>query len=112
MEQMNTRFLPGDIVTVLPYNEIAAKFVRDRMLPSGCIFTYPMEKFCGNDYIVAEVRSHPYCTEVGFYVLCTPREQHIGWTFTDEMLEDIGGVCLETSVDGGILFDDIMNFSE
>lgn len=112
MEQMNTRFLPGDIVTVLPYNEIAAKFVSNRILPSGCMFPHGMEKFCGKDYIVTAIHEDAHSEEVGYYRLCTPQGQHIVWVFTDEMLEDIAGVPLETFVDGGILFDDIMNFSE
>ena len=109
MEQMNTRFLPGDKVTVLPYSEISAKFVSGRKLPSGCMFPDMMKYCCEKDYIVKAVRA--YREEVGFYVLCTSQGELVEWSFTDEMLEDIASVSPGT-FDGGILFDDIMNFGE
>lgn len=112
MEQMNTRFLPGDKVTVLPYSEISAKFVRGHDLPSGCSFPDEMKNYCEKDYIVKSVFAHTLCEEVGFYTLCTSQREPIYWSFTDEMLEDIASVSPGTFVDGGILFDDIMNFGE
>ena len=108
MEQMNTRFLPGDKVTVLPYSEISAKFVRGCKLPSGCMFPKVMKDYCEKDYIVKAVRA--YCEELGFYALCTSQGELVEWSFTDEMLE--ASVSPGTFVDGGILFDDIMNFGE
>lgn len=112
MEQMDTRFLPGDKVTVLPYSEISAKFVSGCRLPSGCMFPDEMKYYCEKDYIVKAVRAYPRGEEAGFYALCTSQGKLIEWTFTDEMLEDIASVSPGTFVDGGILFDDIMNFGE
>ena len=112
MEQMNTRFLPGDKVTVLPYSEISAKFVSDRELPSGCSFPDEMKNYCEKDYIVKSVFEHTRCEDVGFYALCTSKGELICWAFTDEMLEDIASVSPGTFVDSRLLFDDIMNFGE
>ena len=109
MEQMNTRFLPGDKVTVLPYSEISAKFVSYHELPSGCMFPDTMKYYCEKDYIVKAVRA--YREEVGYYTLCTSQGELVEWSFTDEMLEE-ASVSPGTFVDGGILFDDIMNFGE
>lgn len=108
----NKKFSEGDIVTVLPYDEIAAKFVSGCKLPSGCSFPDAMKAYCEKDYIVKSVFVHTWCEGVGFYTLCTPQGKLVGWSFTDEMLEDIVSVSPGTFVDGGILFDDIMNFGE
>ena len=81
MEQMNTRFLPGDKVIVLPYSEISAKFVIGRDLPSGCRFPKEMEIYCECDYIVESVLN-PH-RGVGYYHLSGTND----WSFTDEMLE-------------------------
>ena len=104
MEQMNTRFLPGDKVTVLPYSEISAKFVVGRRLPSGCYFLKEMEKYCECDYIVESVlKTHG---GVGYYYLSGAN----GWSFTDEMLEM--SIELSGSVNNNVMsFDEVMNFS-
>lgn len=106
MEQMNTRFLPGDKVTVLPYSEISAQFVSGRGLPSGCYFPKEMEIYCECDYIVEDVLdTHG---SVGYYHLSGTN----GWSFTDEMLE-MSPIELSGSVNNNVMsFDEVMNFSK
>lgn len=106
MEQMNTRFLPGDKVTVLPYSEISAKFVIGRTLPSGCCFRKEMEIYCECDYIVEGVLKTR--GGVGYYHLSGTN----CWSFTDEMLE-ISTIELSGSVNNNVMsFDEVMNFSK
>ena len=104
MEQMNTRFLPGDQVTVLPYSEISAKFVIGRDLPSGCHFRQEMEMYCEGAYVVSDVIRSGY-SNVGFYKLSGIPF----WHFTDEMLT----IALpESTNDITLSFDDVMNFDK
>ena len=106
MEQMNTRFLPGDQVTVLPYSEISAKFATGRDLPSGCYFPKQMEIYCEYDYIVESVL--PARGGVGYYRLSGIND----WVFTDEMLEMLT-IELSGSVNNNVMsFDELMNFSK
>ncbi len=103
MEQTYTRFSQGDIVTVLPYSDISAQFVRERTLPSGCRFREEMEMYCEGAYVVERViRSGD--SDVGFYKL-----SGIGWSFTDEMLMI---VLPEITNDNVISFDEVMNFGK
>lgn len=106
MEQMNTRFLPGDKVTVLPYSEISAKFVIGRELQSGCYFPEAMEIYCERDYVVKSVlETHG---SVGYYHLSGTKD----WSFTDEMLE-MSTIELSGSVNNNVMsFDEVMNFSK
>lgn len=103
MESTYTRFLQGDIVTVLPYSDISAQFVRRRELPSGCCFREEMEMYCEGAYVVRDVIRSGY-SNVGFYKL-----SGIPWSFTDEMLT----IALpESTNDNVISFDDVMNFDK
>lgn len=103
MEQMNTRFLPGDKVTVLPCSDISAQFVRGRELPSGCCFREEMEMYCEGAYVVMDVIRSGY-SNVGFYKL-----SGIPWSFTDEMLT----IALpESANDITLSFDDVMSFDK
>ena len=95
------RFSEGDIVTVLPYSDISAQFVRARELPSGCRFREEMEMYCEGIYAVERVIED---YDVGFYKL-----SGIDWYFTDEMLMI---AIPESTNDNVILFDEIMNFGE
>ena len=110
MEQINTRFLPGDIVTVLSYDDISAKFDNENIiahsLPSGCVFRDEMKQYCECDYIVeCAVKQHG---RIGFYKLYGV----VDWYFTDEML-----MAQEhhNSAENSIIvmsFDEVMNFSK
>ena len=95
------RFSQGDIVTVLPYSDISAQFVRARELPSGCLFREEMEMYCEGTYVVKRVIED---YDVGFYKL-----SGIDWHFTDEMLMI---AIPESTNDNVISFDEIMNFGE
>lgn len=108
MEQMNTRFLPGDTVTVLSYDDISTKFDDEiaHILPSGCIFRDEMKQYCECDYIVERVMRQSD-ERIGFYKL-----YGVGWYFTDEML-----MAQEhhNSTENSIIvmsFDEVMNFSK
>ena len=97
----STRFSQGDIVTVLPYGDISAQFVRERELPSGCWFREEMETCCEGTYVVNRVIED---YDVGFYKL-----SGVNWYFTDEMLMI---AISESANDITLSFDEIMNFGE
>lgn len=74
------RYKIGDAVRVLPYEEIAAKFVSSAyQLPSGCHFPHAMNCFCGETMTVVRLTQNN-----SRYILDGAQ----GWVFTDEMLED------------------------
>ena len=101
MTNNNVKFSVGDTVIIIPYDEISAKFVHTRTLPSGCYFPREMEKYCDTVCTVESVieKGRRAC---GFYKL-----SGIKWTFTDEMLE----AYFENTNDNAMSFDELMNFS-
>lgn len=103
---MDTKFIPGDTVTVLPYSEISEKFINGTILPSGCCFRGDMKQYCDNNYTVKSVIRRK--GDIGFYILSTDVE----WTFTDEMLSDDLTNC-DTDFDSvAISFSKLMGFGQ
>ena len=98
------RFKVGDVVRVLPYDEISRQFIKDHIMPSGCAFPNPMMRFCDGEFTIKHVyKDDPRYGNVGFYKL----RDADGWSFTDEMLEDIVPL---TTYDGPVIsFDDLIS---
>lgn len=98
------RFAVGDKVRVLPYDEISCQFIRDHIMPSGCAFPSPMIRFCDGEFTIENVyQRDPSDGSVGFYKLKNAE----GWSFTDEMLEDVAPL---TTYDGPVIsFDDLIS---
>lgn len=102
-----SKYKVGDRVRVLPYEEIRARFHSNIYLPSGVAFVSQMLAYCGEELEVEEVM-HARPTTAGpvcLYKLSHTDGMSIGWTFTDEMLENIDdGVPLDISIS----FDDLL----
>ena len=93
------RYQKGDIVRVLPYDEIASKFVNSDVLPSGCHFVTAMKRYCEKEFSIDYLSENRLVNGgfAGFYRLAGVG----GWSFTDEMLEDSTQVCVD--VDDAVL---------
>lgn len=93
-------FKKGDVVRVLPYEDIEQKFVGNtNMMPSGCHFVSGMICFCGEEFVISSewiggTRGFEYYRLDGAGT----------WSFTDEMLEPADHIVVE---DLGVSFDDI-----
>lgn len=98
------RFAVGDKVHVLPYDEISRQFIKGHTMPSGCEFPNPMIRFCDGEFTIKHVLLEDTRDgNVGFYKL----KDADGWSFTDEMLEDIAPL---TTYDGPVIsFDDLIS---
>lgn len=102
-----SKYKVGDRVRVLPFEEIRARCHSSIYLPSGVAFVSQMLAYCGEELEV-EVTMHARSTVAGpvwLYKLSHTDGMSIGWTFTDEMLEDVDDGA---SLDISISLDDLM----
>lgn len=102
-----SKYKVGDRVRVLPSEEIRARFHGSIYLPSGVAFVSQMLGYCGEELEIEEVMHARYTATgpVWLYKLSHTDGMSIGWTFTDEMLEDIDdGVPPDISIS----FDDLL----
>ena len=95
----------GDVVRVLPYEEIVDKMVNAHLdggeLPSGCYFVDSMQQYCGEQTTISECLGS--YNGVGFYKLDVANQ----WYFTDEMLEDV--IHYDTNKCIAMSYEDVMN---
>lgn len=102
-----SKYKVGDIVRVLPFEEIRARYHNSICLPSGVAFVSQMLDYCGEEL---EVEETMYARDtatgpVWLYKLSRTDGIRIDYTFTDEMLESAdSGVPLDISIS----FDDLL----
>lgn len=103
-----SKYKVGDIVRVLPFKEIRARFHTDIYLPSGVAFVSQMNGYCGEEFRVNEKMEPRYAPEetVGLYKLEHLDGRKIIWTFTDEMLEPENEASLPLNI--SMSFDELL----